>query len=343
MGGAWLLPLHNALRPAVCRQLVVSSDGLDGRVRFMMRKVALVSLLGAALFLTGCLETTPKLRSVDDLPALPTLRDRNAAVAEAWDRASLDCRSLHKARGSFCEQLKAEGEFLACSSERFANAANVLRYPALDKIWVWRNCVATTANLLRDGYYLSKGQIERRLAACQARIDPEPEFPVRQSGLFAPFVAMVTTGDKTALPAVVPGDFGLQESQVALPTCAARFPLQAEARLEPRTVPVVLPPPAPPLPLPPPQIIEVQVDRAVAPPVPDPPQEQKPEVVKPKSKPRARNAVSSKDVKSTGIASRSAAGLTTPPGSSSAPLMAGACPIPGACGPTVPPDAVGRR
>lgn len=317
------------------------------RTRFMMNTRASIFLIGVALLLAGCLETMPRLRSADDLPALPTLRDRNAAVAEAWDRASLDCRSQHKPRGAFCEQLKTEGEFLACSSERFARAANALRYPANDKIWVWHHCVATTANLLRDGYYLSRTQIERRLAGCQARFDTEPEFPLRQSGFFAPLVAMLTTGDKSALAAVVPSDFGIQESQVALPTCAARFPPQAELRTEPRTVAVVLPPPAPPLPPPPPpppQIIEVLVERAPDPPAAEVPKESKTEEpVKPQPKPRARSAVGAREVKATsgpGTVSRSP---STSTGLSSAPIMSGACPIPGACGPTVPVDAVGRR
>jgi len=314
-----------------------------------MRSIAWFFLMGASFLMVGCLETLPRSGPVDGIPALPTLKDRNAAVAEAWDRASLDCRSQHKPRGGFCEQLKTEGEFLACSSERFAKAASALRYPAIDKIWVWHNCVATTANLLRDGFYLTRSQIDRRVANCQARIDLESEFPVRQSGLLAPFVAMVTTGDKAGVPAVLPGDFGLQESQVALPTCAARFPPHAEARPEPRAVAVLLPPPAPALPAPPPQIIQVMVE--APPPVVEAseeskkagPEEIKKEPAKLPAKPRARNAVSAKDVKSTAGTNPSSRAPTTPANPSTVPMMSGACPIPGACGPTVPVDAVGRR
>jgi len=289
-------------------------------MRFTMKTLALVSLIGAALLTGGCLETLPKAGAVDNLPALSTVKDRNAAVAEAWDRASLDCRAQHKPRGAFCDQLKTEGEFLACSSGRFAQAANALRYPSIDKIWVWHNCVATTANLLRDGYYLSRSQIEKRLAVCQARIDPEPEFPARQSGLFAPFVAMLTTGDKGALPAVLPGDFGLQESQVALPSCSARFPPLAEAKIDPsRAVAVVLPPAAPPLPPPPPQIIEVQVERTPAAPLVEVTREPVQEVVKPKAKPRVRNAVNAKDVRATAGPNPASRATTSPSSLSNVP------------------------
>jgi len=169
---------------------------------------------------------------------------------------------------------------------------------------------------------------------------------------------MVSTGDKVGVPAVLPGDFGLQESQVALPTCAARFPPQAEVRLEPRGLAVVLPPPAPALPTPPPQIIQVVVE-APPPPVVAAPEENtkvvpdegkkavadgsKKETVRGSAKPRARNTVSASDVKSTGGASSLSRAPTTPSSPSTVPLMTGACPIPGACGPTVPADAVGKR
>ena len=161
-----------------------------------MRAISRLILVVSAFILAGCLETIPKMPSIDDLPASPTLKDRNAAIAQAWDKASLECRSQYKPRGSFCEQLKTEGEFLSCSAERFAKSAQALRYPAPDKIWVWHNCVKTTANLLRDGAYLTKPEIEKRMSACQARFDPEPEFPVRQSGWFAPLVALISTDDK---------------------------------------------------------------------------------------------------------------------------------------------------
>jgi len=308
-----------------------------------MLKFRLVAPLMVGLLTGGCLETLPRAVSVDQLPALPTLRDRNAAVAEAWDRASFDCRSQHKPRGSFCEQLKIEGDFLACSSQQFARSASALRYPALDKIWVWHNCVNTTASLLRDGYYLTRNQIEKRVANCQARLDPEPEFPIRQSGLFAPFLSLVTTGDTAPLPAVLPGDFGLQDSRVALPTCAARFPALVEASPEPRSLAVVLPPPAPVSPPPPPQIVEVFIERAAPASVPEAQQQPQKDDTKSKPKPRARATVNARDVKSTGNPSpigRSPAASTNLSGT---PLMTGACPIPGACGPTVPADAVGKR
>ncbi|MFZ9723776.1 MAG: hypothetical protein ACO3BJ_07210 [Burkholderiaceae bacterium] len=263
--------------------------------------------------------------SIDDLPASPTLKDRNAAIAQAWDKASLDCRSQYKPRGSFCEQLKTEGEFLSCSAERFAKSAQALRYPAPDKIWVWHNCVKTTANLLRDGAYLSKPEIEKRMSACQARFDPEPEFPVRQSGWFAPLVALISTDDKETVQAVLPGDFGVNQSQVALPSCAARFAPQPQAIAEPKPVAVV----APVQPLLP----------AVAPPQIESSDATKPS--KQSTKPRARNAVSTSSVKPTSGGNAAKPGSNLSP-SSASPEMKGACPIPGACGPSVPPDAVKR-
>ena len=290
-----------------------------------MRAISRLILVVSAFILAGCLETIPKMPSIDDLPASPTLKDRNAAIAQAWDKASLDCRSQYKPRGSFCEQLKTEGEFLSCSAERFAKSAQALRYPAPDKIWVWHNCVKTTANLLRDGAYLSKPEIEKRMSACQARFDPEPEFPVRQSGWFAPLVALISTDDKETVQAVLPGDFGVNQSQVALPSCAARFAPQPQAIAEPKPVAVV----APVQPLLP----------AVA-----PPQMESSDATKPSqqsTKPRARNAVSTSSVKPTSGGNAAKPGSNLSP-SSASPEMKGACPIPGACGPSVPPDAVKR-
>jgi hypothetical protein len=271
------------------------------------------------------LETIPKIPSIDDLPASPTLKDRNAAIAQAWDKASLECRSQYKPRGSFCEQLKTEGEFLSCSAERFAKSAQALRYPAPDKIWVWHNCVKTTANLLRDGAYLTKPEIEKRMSACQARFDPEPEFPVRQSGWFAPLVALISTDDKETVQAVLPGDFGINQSQVALPSCAARFAPQPQAIAEPKPVAVVAP---------------VQ---SLLPAV-TPPQIESSDATKPSqqgTKPRARNAVSTSSVKPTSGGNAAKPGSNLSPASTT-PEMKGACPIPGACGPSVPPDAVKR-
>jgi hypothetical protein len=290
-----------------------------------MRAISRLILVVSAFILAGCLETIPKMPSMDDLPASPTLKDRNAAIAQAWDKASLDCRSQYKPRGSFCEQLKTEGEFLSCSAERFAKSAQALRYPAPDKIWVWHNCVKTTANLLRDGAYLSKPEIEKRMSACQARFDPEPEFPVRQSGWFAPLVALISTDDKETVQAVLPGDFGVNQSQVALPSCAARFAPQPQAIAEPKPVAVV----APVQPLLP----------AVAPPQIESSDATKPS--KQSTKPRARNAVSTSSVKPTSGGNAAKPGSNLSP-SSASPEMKGACPIPGACGPSVPPDAVKR-
>lgn len=290
-----------------------------------MRAISRLILVVSAFILAGCLETIPKMPSIDDLPASPTLKDRNAAIAQAWDKASLDCRSQYKPRGSFCEQLKTEGEFLSCSAERFAKSAQALRYPAPDKIWVWHNCVKTTANLLRDGAYLSKPEIEKRMSACQARFDPEPEFPVRQSGWFAPLVALISTDDKETVQAVLPGDFGVNQSQVALPSCAARFAPQPQAIAEPKPVAVVAP---------------VQpILPAVAPPQIESSDATKPS--KQSTKPRARNAVSTSSVKPTSGGNAAKPGSNLSP-SSASPEMKGACPIPGACGPSVPPDAVKR-
>ena len=293
-----------------------------------MRTLYRLIFLAFAASLAGCLETIPKISSIDDLPPSPTLRDRNAAIAQAWDRASLDCRAQFKPRGAFCEQLKTEGEFLFCSSERFARAAQALRYPLPDKIWVWHNCVKTTANQLRDGYYLSRSEIDRRMTACQAKLDPEPEFPVRQSGWFAPLVAMLSTDDKESVQAVLPGDFGMNQSQVALPNCAARFAPQAQVPQEVKPIAVV----APVLP----QAPIAPAELTTTPVAPEQPVKEAP-----RRKPSSRNAVSSNVVKPTAATTATRSGSASSP-SSLVPEMKGACPIPGACGPTVPPDAVKR-
>jgi len=276
-----------------------------------MRTICRLFVVGFALVLAGCLETMPKLSGANDLPASPTLKDRNAAVAQAWDRASLDCRAQYKPRGTFCEQLRTEGEFLSCSAEGFAKSAQAFKYPSPDKIWVWHNCVQTTANLLRDGFFLSKREIEKRMSDCQAKLDTEPEFPVRQTGFFSPLIAMVT--------------FGVNQSQVALPTCAARFAPQQQpvAEVKPTTVSIPIQPTAP---------------IAVQQPPPEPVELSKPSKQIVKSKPR--NTVSTADVKSTGSSNLGRSGSGS--GSNVSPEMKGACPIPGACGPSVPPDAVKR-
>jgi len=283
-----------------------------------------IFILTLALIAAGCVETIPRQVRIDDLPTSPSLKDRNAAVAQAWDRASLDCRAQNKPRGTFCEQLKTEGEFLSCSAEGFAKAAQALRYPAPDKIWVWHNCVQTTANQLKDGFFLSKREIEKRMVDCQAKLDPEPEFPVRQSGWFGPLMAMIVTNDKESLPAVLPGDFGVNQSQVALPSCAARFAAPPQPLAEVKPVPIAAPaiPPAP---------VPLQQ--------PEPQEESKP--TKPSAKPRPRNAVSTADVKATASSNLSRSGSNAA-SSSAMPELKGACPIPGACGPSVPPDAVKR-
>ncbi|HAB48255.1 MAG TPA: hypothetical protein DCE31_08855, partial [Lautropia sp.] len=161
----------------------------------------LALLLSLGLSLSACFETIPKLQdlALPSLPTSPGLKERNASIARAWDQASLGCRAQHKPRGSFCEQLKTEGEYLSCAASGFTASAEKLRYPAQDQIWVWHNCVMTTASLLKDGIYLSKPELEKRMASCQARLDPEPEFQVRQSGWLAPLVNMVLSDDKEAL------------------------------------------------------------------------------------------------------------------------------------------------
>ncbi|NBP40180.1 MAG: hypothetical protein EBS54_03050 [Betaproteobacteria bacterium] len=294
-----------------------------------MRTIFRLFIMMVAAALAGCFETLPRLPSIDDLPASPTLKDRNAAVAQAWDKASLDCRAQHKPKGSFCEQLKTEGEFLSCSAERFAKAAQSLRYPSPDKIWVWHNCVKTTANLLQDGLYLTRPDIDKRMTACQSKLDPEPEFPVRQSGWFAPLIAFVSASDREPVQAVMPGDFGVNQSQVALPSCAARFAPQVQAAPEGKPIAIVAPvsPSAPVV-----QAPVVQAPADAAEPV---------NPTKQMTKPRARNAVATSEVKSTSSLNPVRPGSSAS-ASSASPEMKGACPIPGACGPTVPPDAVKR-
>jgi len=68
---------------------------------------------------------------------------------------------------------------------------------------------------------------------------------------------------------------------------------------------------------------------------------EKKEMVKP-PRPRARTAVGTKDVKPTANQALAPRTASVQAGSSRTPQMAGACPIPGACGPTVPVDAVGK-
>jgi len=289
-----------------------------------MRTIYTLILVISSLVLAGCLETVPKTYMVDDLPYAPTLKYRNASIAQAWDRASLDCRSQNKPKGSFCEQLKTEGEFLSCSADRFAKAAQVLRYPAPDKIWVWHNCVQTTANLLRDGFYLTKRDIEKRMAECQAKFDPEPEFQVRQSGWLGSLVSMVTTNEKEPLQAVLPSDFGVNQSQVALPNCAARFAPQAQPVTEVRPVPTA-----------------TAVEQVLVPvTAPTEPIESSKPASKQAVKPKPRNAVSTSDVKPTATSNLARSGASS--SANQLPEMKGACPIPGACGPSVPPDAVKR-
>jgi len=289
-----------------------------------MRTIYKLILVISSLVLAGCLETVPKTYIVDDFPYAPTLKDRNASIAQAWDRASLDCRSQNKPKGSFCEQLKTEGEFLSCSADRFAKAAQVLRYPAPDKIWVWHNCVQTTANLLRDGFYLTKRDIEKRMAECQAKFDPEPEFQVRQSGWLGSLVSMVTTNDKEPLQAVLPSDFGVNQSQLALPNCAARFAPQVQPVAEVRPVPTA-----------------AAVQQVLVPvTAPTEPVESSKPASKQTVKPKPRNAVSTSDVKSTATSNLARSGSSS--SANQSPEMKGACPIPGACGPSVPLDAVKR-
>lgn len=302
--------------------------------------VNVCTVLTLALLLTACVETLPKVNFQDGLPNAPTLKDKNASIALAWDRASLDCRTQHKPKGAFCEQLKIEGEFLSCSADRFANSAVSLRYPAPDSLWVWHNCVKTTANLLLDGYYLSKQEIERRLNSCQARFDPEPEFPTRQSGWLAPLVALFVTNDKEALRAVLPGDFGINQPQVALSTCAARFAPQVQGpAADARPTPVVdaRPPSSDAVPQ-----NSNAASQAVLPAVLSTPPEAETSS-RQKAKPRTASLSSSKESTSSRAASASnRAGSTGSGVASSSIEMKGACPIPGACGPSVPADAVKR-
>ena len=191
-----------------------------------MRQTSVFFVVGLSLVLSGCIESLPKSQDFSRLiPSLkaPSLKDKNATIAKAWDEASQSCRAEHKPRGSFCEQLKEEGGFLACTATKFTDAARSFGYPASDQIWVWRSCVMTTASLLKDGVYMSRPELERRVSTCQAKLEPEPEYPVRQSGWFGTISDLVTTGEKESLKAVVPGDFGIQQSRVALISCEARF------------------------------------------------------------------------------------------------------------------------
>ena len=73
-----------------------------------MKIFRLTLLMAVFISLAGCLESLPKTVSSGDFPSLPlspTLKDRNAALARAWDQASLTCRSQYSSRGSYCEQL----------------------------------------------------------------------------------------------------------------------------------------------------------------------------------------------------------------------------------------------
>lgn len=287
-------------------------------------------LIGLGVGLSGCLETMPKMPSLADIPSLPSspgLKERNASVARAWDQASLTCRAQHKPRGAFCEQLKTEGEYLSCAASRFTSAAERLRYPAQDQIWVWHNCVMTTANLLKDGFYLSKPELEKRMAACQARLDPEPEFPVRQSGWLGPLVNMVITEDKEPLRAVMPGDFAVNQSRIALASCESRFaPPREETKPQAQQSPAAMPVSAPvvtPVVIPPPP--GVAAENGATP-----------------KKPQARKSVPVKDAKPIAAKPSDKAPRVSADGKAAPDMTVKACPIPGACGPSVPADAVGR-
>jgi hypothetical protein len=59
------------------------------------------------------------------------------------------------------------------------------------------------------------------------------------------------------------------------------------------------------------------------------------------SKPKARNSIGTNAVKPTSSTGGPKSGSSTNL-STASPEMKGACPIPGACGPSVPPDAVKR-
>jgi len=286
-------------------------------------------LIGLGVGLSGCLETMPKMPSLADIPSLPSspgLKERNASVARAWDQASLTCRAQHKPRGAFCEQLKTEGEYLSCAASRFTSAAERLRYPAQDQIWVWHNCVMTTANLLKDGFYLSKPELEKRMAACQARLDPEPEFPVRQSGWLGPLVNMVITEDKEPLRAVMPGDFAVNQPRIALASCESRFaPPREETKPQAQQSPAAMPVAAPvvtPVVIPPPPGVNDGSDAT--------------------RKSQTRKSVPVKDAKPVATKPSDKAPRVSVDGKAAPDMTVKACPIPGACGPSVPADAVGR-
>jgi hypothetical protein len=268
----------------------------------------------------------PSLADMPSLPSSPGLKERNASVARAWDQASLTCRAQHKPRGAFCEQLKTEGEYLSCAASRFTSAAERLRYPAQDQIWVWHNCVMTTANLLKDGFYLSKPELEKRMAACQARLDPEPEFPVRQSGWLGPLVNMVITEDKEPLRAVMPGDFAVNQSRIALASCESRFaPPREESKPQAQQSPAAMPVAAPvvtPVVIPPPPGVNDGSDTT--------------------RKSQTRKSVPVKDAKPVATKPSDKAPRVSVDGKAAPDMTVKACPIPGACGPSVPADAVGR-
>ena len=295
-----------------------------------MKIFRLTLLMAVFISLAGCLESLPKTVSSGDFPSLPlspTLKDRNAALARAWDQASLTCRSQYSSRGSYCEQLKVEGEFLSCTATRLTDAAERLKYPSPDLIRVWHNCVMTTAGLLKDGYYLTKLDLERRVASCQSRLDPEPEFPIRQTGWLGPLLSMISNDDKEPLRAVMPGDFCVANSRIALPTCEARFKAAA-ATASPLAVG---------------QIPKEQAN------IVSPPQQApvSPNVAiedEGSKKSSQRKVVNTRDTKA--VSARPASAAQSIPHNLDPRNQQGVgakyCPIPGACGPSVPVDAVKR-
>jgi len=305
-----------------------------------MRHEQLLFIVGLSFVLTGCFETLPTAQEFSKLMPLlkaPSLKDKNAAIARAWDDASLACRAEHKPIGSYCEQLKVEGGFLGCAASKFSEAAKSLSYPAPDQIWVWRNCVMQTSGLLRDGVYMSRPDIERRVAACQAKLDPEPEYPVRQSGWLGAFADYLTPGEKEPLRAVVPSDFGIHQSRVALVSCDSRFPVQNSAERQMNssaTLPVAERPPVPV------GSTQLATETTTQPPA-------DPEVSKDIQKqaanrkptgngPALRNPT---DLKRRSVEDRGE-GKATPSKTETNALKS--CPIPGACGPSVPVGAVNR-
>jgi hypothetical protein len=303
-----------------------------------MHRTSIVVVLGLSFVLSGCLESLPKSQELSRLlPSLkaPSLKDRNATIAQAWDEASQSCRAEHKPKGSFCEQLKEEGGFLACTATKFTDAARTLGYPASDQIWVWRNCVMSTASLLKDGVYMSRPELERRVASCQARLEPEPEYPVRQSGWLGTISDLVVTGEKESLKAVVPADFGIQQSRVALVSCEARFS-SPSSPVAGNAMPVnvtTVQPQASNTSLPAPIVSSQQPVDSV----------QNAQSARPTP---SKKFASSSTAQRPSNESREGAKSDT----SDAQMRAGrlepnvmkSCPIPGACGPTVPLGAVSR-